>query len=71
MLAIIVSRNVGNYNFSNHWQFYFPKCYQSYVKKCWRRMLAIIYNFRKWRRISTIIFSEMLAIEMVKNTGDK
>ena len=62
MLAIIVSRNVGKFNF--------PKYGQSYVSTCWRQMLAMIL-LESGDEYKQSDFSEMLAIISIRNAGDK
>ena len=54
ILAITISRNVGDYIFPKYRQLNFPE------------MLAIIFA-RKWRLMLTIIISGMLAIIFSRN----
>ena len=67
MFANIVSRFVGNYNLSKYWQLGFSEMLAMHSLEMLATNVRNL-SFRKWRRVLTIICSEMLTITFVIET---
>ena len=64
MLAITISRNVGEYNFQKYWQLYSPEVLAIIlVRNAGDKCEQLFFSFSKMAsNVNNYIFSEMLAI---------
>ena len=62
MLAIMISRYTGNYNFRNISNHMFRNAGDNFDNS---------FCFRKWRRMLTSMILEILTIIILRNAGDK